>query len=136
LYASKFVSGSSLTVKPGEWITARISFRIAVQNPKFEEVNLGRAALAMEWFQTVRTRIGKDCGVTLGYFPYDSFYNNENRVEVRNVEIKASGEEAEIEPRILALSGKVLVNAQTVHVDSDANPNGELVRFRDRELTQ
>ncbi len=42
----------------------------------------------MEWFQTVRTRVVKDCGVTLGYFPYDSFYNHENRVVVRKVEIR------------------------------------------------
>lgn len=88
MYSSQFVSGSSLTVKPGEWITARISFKIEVQNPKFEEVNVGTAALAMEWFQTVRTRVVKDCGVTLGYFPYDSFYNHENRVVVRKVEIR------------------------------------------------
>lgn len=71
LYASKSVPGSYLTLKPGEWITARISFKIGVQNPKFEEVSVGTAALAMEWFQTVRTRVVKNCGVTLGYFPYD-----------------------------------------------------------------
>jgi hypothetical protein len=69
LYASKFVPGSSLTVKPGEWITARISFRIEVQNNKFEAVNVGKAALAMEWFQTGRSRAVRNCGVTLGYFP-------------------------------------------------------------------
>ena len=74
--------------KPGEWLRARSSFRIAVQNPKFEEVNVGRAALAIEWFQTVRTRVVKDCGVTLGYFPHDSFYHHENRVVVRKVEIE------------------------------------------------
>jgi len=88
LYSSKFLPGSELTLKPGEWVTARISFRIEVQNPSFEEVNVGTAALAMEWFQTVRTRVVKDCGVTLGYFPYDSFYNHESRVVVRKVEIK------------------------------------------------
>src|SRR5262249_54285415 len=69
LYASRFVPGSYLTLKPGEWITARISFKIAVQRPTFEVLTTGTNTLAMEWFQTVRTRRVKDCGVTLGYFP-------------------------------------------------------------------
>jgi hypothetical protein len=88
LYASQFVPGSNLTLKPGEWITARISFRIEVQNPTFEEVNVGTAALAMEWFQTVRTRVVKDCGVTLGYFPYDDPFESRNRTVIAKVQIE------------------------------------------------
>jgi len=88
LYASRFVPGSYLTLKPGEWITARISFRIAVQNPAFEELSVGTNTLAMEWFQTVRTRRVKDCGVMLGYFPYDDFYRSINRREVAEVKIE------------------------------------------------
>jgi len=90
LYASKFVAGSNLTLKPGEWITAQISFRIEVQNSKFEEVNVGMADLAMEWFQTVRTRVVKNCGVTLGYFPYDDPFESLNRKVVAKVQIERS----------------------------------------------
>jgi hypothetical protein len=87
LYASKFIAGSYLTLKPGEWITARITFKIAVQNPKFEKLSVGAAELAMEWFQTVRTRSAKDCGVTLGYFPYDHPFKSLNRRVIAKVEI-------------------------------------------------
>jgi hypothetical protein len=88
LYASKFVGESNLTLKPGEWITAQISFRIQVQNPKFEELNVGKTDLAMEWFQTVRTRSVKDCAVTLGYYPYDSPFDSRNRKVVARVQIE------------------------------------------------
>jgi hypothetical protein len=88
LYASKFVADSNLTLKPGEWITAQISFRIEVQNPEFVEVNVGTADLAMEWFQTVRTRSVRDCGVTLGYFPYDDLFDSLNRKVVARVQIE------------------------------------------------
>ena len=88
LYASRFVAGSYLTLKPGEWITARISFRIRVQSPKFEELNIGTTDLALEWFQTGRTRVMKDCGVTLGYFPYDDPFESLNRRVVARVQIE------------------------------------------------
>jgi hypothetical protein len=88
LYASKFVPGSYLTIEPGRWITARISFRIAVQRPAFEKLSVGTNTLAMEWFQTVRTRKVKDCGVTLGYFPYDDPFGSVNRSEVAQVQIE------------------------------------------------
>ena len=91
LYASKFVPGSSLTVKPGEWITARISFRIEVQNNKFEAVNVGRAALAMEWFQTSRSRLVRNCGVTLRYFPYDEPFKSANRRVVATIQVERAG---------------------------------------------
>jgi hypothetical protein len=91
LYASKFVADSNLTLKPGEWITAQISFKVEVQNPKFEELNVGTADLAMEWFQTVRTRSVKDCGVTLGYFPYDDPFDSLNRKVVARVQIERPG---------------------------------------------
>jgi len=91
LYASKFVPGSYLTLKPGESITARISFMVAVQNPAFEELSIGTNTLAMEWFQTVRTRRVKDCAVMLGYFPYDSHFWSSNRSEVAQVQIESPG---------------------------------------------
>jgi hypothetical protein len=91
LYASRIVPGSSLTVKPGEWITARISFKVKVQNQKFVELNVGEADLAMEWFQTSRSRVVKNCGVTLGYFPYDDPFDSLNRRVVARIQIKRAG---------------------------------------------
>jgi hypothetical protein len=88
LYGSVYVPDSMLTIKPGEWITAQISIRVAEVHPAYEQITEGPADLALGWFQTVRTRVIKDCGVTLGYFPYDSFYQYENRAVVRKVEIK------------------------------------------------
>jgi len=88
LYGSEFVPGSMLTVKPGEWITAQISFLVSVQRPQFESIETGPADLTLEWFQTVRRRDVEDCGITLGYFPYDSFYGHLNRVKVRKVQVQ------------------------------------------------
>ncbi len=90
LYGSKFVPDSFLTIKPGEWIKAKISFRVAAQHPAYETINEGPADLALEWFQTVRTYVVKGCGVTLGYYPYDGFYAHHSRTIVRKVEIKRS----------------------------------------------
>jgi hypothetical protein len=92
LYGSMFVPGSMLTIKPREWITARISVRVAVEHPAYEKITEGPADLAVEWFQTVRSRVVKNCAVTLGYFPYDSFYDHENRVVVRKVKIRPPAE--------------------------------------------
>lgn len=88
LYSSKFVKGSTLTINPGEWITAQISFKVAVHDPPYEKLEEGSADLALEWFQSVRSLVVKDCGVMLGYFPYDGFYERKNRVVVRRVEIR------------------------------------------------
>ena len=91
LYASKFVPASYLTLKPGEWITARISFMVAVRNPTFEKLNIGTNTLAMEWFQTGRTRRVKDCAVMLGYYPYDDPFSSLNRSEIAQVQIESPG---------------------------------------------
>lgn len=76
LFASKLVSGSSLTIRSGEWITAQISFKVEAQNPTFEQVKQGTAELSVEWSQTARTRRVAGCGVTLGYFTYIYQQNN------------------------------------------------------------
>lgn len=87
LYGSEFVPNSMLTIKPGEWITAQITFLVSVVRPQFESIKIGPADLTVEWFQTRRTHVLKDCGITFGYFPYDSFYRHVNRVTVRRVQI-------------------------------------------------
>lgn len=88
LVGSSSAPGTMLNIKPGEWITAQIGFRVAVRQSKFERITEGPADLAIEWFQTRRTHTTKDCGVMLGYFPYDGFYDHANRAVVRRVEIK------------------------------------------------
>ena len=88
LYASRFVPDSYLRIEPGQWVTARISFMVVVQNPEFEKLNVGTNTLAMEWFQTARSRVVKDCSVTLGYFPYDDPFESVNRSEVAEVQVE------------------------------------------------
>lgn len=88
LYASRFVPDSFLTLERGKWITARISFRVEVQNPKFEELSIGTNILALEWLQTGRTRRVKDCGVMIGYYPYDDYEPSHSRSEVAEVQIE------------------------------------------------
>jgi hypothetical protein len=90
LFASKLVSGSSLTIKPGEWISVQIAFNVEMQHPQFERLEKGDSELSVEWFQTARTRRVADCGVTLGYFTYT--YQQINplvAVEVENEESDA-----------------------------------------------
>jgi hypothetical protein len=92
LYGSWFDPESQLTIAPGKWITVRISFKVAVARPQFEELNVGKNTLAMEWFQTHRSRVVKNCGVTLGYFPYDDQVESLNRREIAKVKIESPDE--------------------------------------------
>ena len=98
LYASEVIPGSYLTLKPGEWITARISFRVDVQRPEFEKLSVGTAGLAMQWFQTVRTRVVKNCGVTLGYFSHEDRFSSLNRRVVAQVQIEPPAATAKAAP--------------------------------------
>jgi hypothetical protein len=59
LFASKFVPGSSLTLKRGEWISARINFIVEVAKPAYMEIDEGDAELSVGWFQTTRSRVEK-----------------------------------------------------------------------------
>ena len=88
LFASKLLSGSSLTIRSGEWITAQISSKVEAQNPTFEHVKEGSAELSVEWSQTARARRVEDCGVTLGYFTYT--YQQDNPSVIVKVENEQS----------------------------------------------
>jgi hypothetical protein len=90
LYSSPVIPGSTITVQPGEWIRAQVSFKVAVRDPRYESLPSGPAELTLEWRQTVRSRHTKGCAVMLGYFPYDSFYGHEGRVTVKKVTVKRS----------------------------------------------
>jgi hypothetical protein len=78
LYASTFVPGTSLSLKPGQWISAQINFTVEVARPAYMQMDDGEAELSVEWFQTVRSRDEKDCRVMLGYYPFRGFYQQEN----------------------------------------------------------
>jgi hypothetical protein len=79
LFSSMLVSGSSLTIKPGEWITAQISFKVEAQNPALEKVEVGFSDLIVEWAQTSRTEKVEDCNLMQGFYPYgDSAYQQSN----------------------------------------------------------
>jgi hypothetical protein len=78
LFSSKLVSGSTLTVRPGEWITAQISFKVEPQEGSYEHVTQGQFELSAAWSQTARTRGIEDCGLTPGYFSYGGFYLQSN----------------------------------------------------------
>lgn len=78
LFASPSVSGSTLNIGPGEWITARISFRVEAQNPEYGQVKEGASELIVEWVQVSRTRDVKDCTVTLGNYTFDPSYRQSN----------------------------------------------------------
>jgi hypothetical protein len=100
LYGSQFVSGSSLTLKPGEWITARINFVVEVAHPAYEQVDEGDAQLSVKWFQTSRSEVEKDCRVSLGYFPFKS-YEQENppvTVQLEKSELE-EGKKADSQPK-------------------------------------
>jgi hypothetical protein len=79
LYSSDFVSGSTFSLKPGEWITVRINFEVRPAHPAYEQIKKeDDAALRVEWFHTTRSYRVKDCGVTLGHYPYRDAYEQEN----------------------------------------------------------
>ena len=88
LFGSKLVSGTLLTVKPGEWITVQISFDIESAEGAFQEVSQGPFELSVEWSQTARTRQLNDCGVMLGYFSYGDYYEQNNPRIAVTVEIE------------------------------------------------
>jgi hypothetical protein len=57
LYASTFVAGSSLTLKSGEWVTARIRLEVKSAHPSYEQIGKEtKPVLHVEWFQTGRSR--------------------------------------------------------------------------------
>jgi hypothetical protein len=78
LFASKLVSGSTLTVRTGEWITAQISFKVEPREETYQQLTQGKFEPSVEWSQSARTSRVKDCGVTLGYYSYDGYYQQSN----------------------------------------------------------
>jgi hypothetical protein len=79
LYGSQFVSGSQLTIKPGEWITAFLNFKV---DDRYHIVSLakfpiGDAKLFLEWRQELRISERGNCNWNTWSFDYKSYYKQE-----------------------------------------------------------
>lgn len=100
LFASTFVPGSSLTLKPREWISARINFIVEVAKPAYMEIDEGDAELSVTWFQTTRSRVERDCRVSLGYYPFKSYEQENPPVSVQIAKSEPEeGKKADSEPK-------------------------------------
>jgi hypothetical protein len=76
LYGSTFVAGSQLTIKPGEWITAFLDFKVEdlYHIVSFAEFPVGEARLFLEWEQASRTWSREKCGGSRFWFDYGGDY--------------------------------------------------------------
>ena len=73
LYGSRFVTGSQLKIKPGEWITAFLDFKVEdlYHIVSVTEFPVGKMSLFVEWGQASRTWSREKCGWNKGWFDYD-----------------------------------------------------------------
>lgn len=79
LYGSRFVAGSLLTIRPGEWIIADLKFRLALQYPVAgRSIGKGQGQLRVEWEQATRARGVKNCAVSTGWFTYRNYYRQQS----------------------------------------------------------
>jgi hypothetical protein len=72
LYGSRFVDGSLLMIKPGEWATAFVDFKVedlyhVVPSNQFP---IGKSKLFLEWGQAFRARRREKCGWSSAEFDY------------------------------------------------------------------
>lgn len=70
LYGSDFSAGSQLTIRPGEWITATVKFKLEAMYLYQPGEFKGNSQLMVEWEQTARSWSVRDCSVWNGYFSY------------------------------------------------------------------
>jgi hypothetical protein len=93
LYGSQFVSGSQMTIKPGEWITAFLNFKVEdryhiVSLAKFP---IGEAKLFLEWEQELRIWERENCDWNAWSFDYKGYYKQERPTATVQVMRSASG---------------------------------------------
>jgi hypothetical protein len=75
MYGSKFTSGSELTIRPGESITALVKFKLEDKYPiEPGRPKEGKWQLLATWHQVGRSWSVKNCEVWNGYSMYDDFY--------------------------------------------------------------
>jgi hypothetical protein len=98
LYGTRFHPGSLLTLQPGQWITAKIRFKLEAKYLyNVGEFQGQEAELFVRWEQVNRVIWIKDCKEGSGFYRYDNFYKQENRgvkMHVAGEATKPSGEHA------------------------------------------
>lgn len=80
LYGSNFVVGSMLTLEPGQWVTAKVNFKLVAQYFPKEGAFAGRKAeLFVQWKQVKRSIRVSDCKRGNFYDRFERFYDEEDR---------------------------------------------------------
>jgi hypothetical protein len=92
LYGSRFVGESQLTIKPGEWVTAFIEFKVEDfhQTVNFAQFPVGEASLFVEWEQASRVWGREKCGWSRAWFEYGRDYYKQEHPTIP-VQINRSG---------------------------------------------
>jgi hypothetical protein len=93
LYGSQFVSGSQLTIKPGEWITAFLNFQVEnrYHAGSLAEFPVGEAKLFLEWGQVFRIWNRENCDWNTWEFDYKGYYKEEHPTATVQVNRSGSG---------------------------------------------
>ena len=91
LFGSRFVTDSQMTIKPGEWVTALLSFKLQdmYHRDGAAEFPIGDGKLFAEWQQARREWTLKECAWNSGYFEYDGYYKQDRPTTA--IHIKRSG---------------------------------------------
>jgi hypothetical protein len=91
LYGSQLVSGSLVTIKPGEWITAFVNFKVdnRYHTSSVAEFPVGEAELFLEWAQTRRIWDRENCVWNTSSFDYMGYYKQER--PTATVQVNGSG---------------------------------------------
>jgi hypothetical protein len=91
LFGSQFVTGSQMTIKPGEWVTAFLNFEVVrmYQTSSSAEFPIGDAELFVEWQQARRVWNREKCTWSRAWFDYEHYYKQERRTIA--VQIKQPG---------------------------------------------
>lgn len=72
--------GSQLTIQPGEWVIARMNFKI--ESRYLAPLKENRDCLLIEWEQASRNWTRSKCGVSTGWFDYNRGFYKQTRPAV------------------------------------------------------
>jgi hypothetical protein len=81
LFSSKSAPESQVTIAPGEWVTAKIAFKLELEYPMPERsIKDGDGRLTVEWEQTAisGTIYSNGCLVGSGFYRYSHYYEQQN----------------------------------------------------------
>jgi hypothetical protein len=97
LFGSQFVTGSQMTMKPGEWITAFLGFKLedVYHTHSSVEFPTGEARLFLEWQQARREWSRENCAWNRAWFDYG--YKQEHPTTPVQVKRSGSDDEAKTE---------------------------------------